>query len=169
MFQVYRVNFSKTFAPTIKRESLRIYLALCLKLNLFIYQVNIMGIYLESLLGDNKLLIIIKLSAGYITFTKYKKAFFIDCRGVYIAWNNLENYTFNQNLILSYKRIGFVQLNKDPSIFIKYLENKTNIMSVYIDNFLLASDKMNIFEVLKKSLSKEYNIKNLKEVKTIIG
>lgn len=68
-----------------RRESLRIYLALCLKLNLFIHQVNIMGIYLESLPGDNKLPIIIKLSAGYTTFTKYKKAFYIDCEGVYIA------------------------------------------------------------------------------------
>lgn len=51
-----------------------------------------MGTYLESLLGDNKLPIIIKLSIGYTTFTKYKKAFYKEYGGVYIAWNNLENY-----------------------------------------------------------------------------
>lgn len=33
--QVHGINFSETFAPTVRRESLRIYLALCLMLNLF--------------------------------------------------------------------------------------------------------------------------------------
>ena len=35
--QVHGVNFSESFAPTVRRESVRIYLALCLMLNLFIH------------------------------------------------------------------------------------------------------------------------------------
>lgn len=42
-------------------------------------------------------------------------------------------------------------------------------MSVYIDNFLFTSDKINTFEVLKKFLSKKYDKKDFGEVKTIIG
>ena len=59
--QVQGVDFSETFAPTVRRESLRIYLALCLMLNLFIHQVDIVGAYLESLLGNNELPIFMKL------------------------------------------------------------------------------------------------------------
>lgn len=58
------INFVETFAPIVKRVLLRIYLALCLMFNLFIHQVDIVRIYLESLLGDNKLLIFMKLFLG---------------------------------------------------------------------------------------------------------
>lgn len=62
--QVHGINFSETFALTVRRESLRIYLALCLMLNLFIHQVDIVGAYVESLLGDNELPIFMKLPPG---------------------------------------------------------------------------------------------------------
>ena len=62
--QVQGIDFSKTFAPTVRRESLQIYLALCLMLNLFIHQVDIVGAYLESSLGDNELSIFMKLPPG---------------------------------------------------------------------------------------------------------
>ena len=62
--QVQGIDFSETFAPTVRRESLRIYLALCLMLNLFIHQVDIVSAYLESPLGNNKLPIFIKLPPG---------------------------------------------------------------------------------------------------------
>ena len=60
-FQVQRIDFSETFAPTVRRESLWIYSALCLMLNLFIHQMDIVGAYLESPLADNKLPIFMKL------------------------------------------------------------------------------------------------------------
>ncbi len=60
--QVQGVNFSDAFAPTIKRKSLQIYLALYMMLNLIIHQVDIVGAYLESKLRDNKLSIFMKLS-----------------------------------------------------------------------------------------------------------
>ena len=60
--QVQEIDFLETFAPTVRRESLRIYLTLCLMLNLFIHQVDIVGAYLESPLNNNKLPIFMKLS-----------------------------------------------------------------------------------------------------------
>ena len=76
---------------------------------------------------------------------------------------------WNQNVIAFFKNIGFVQLNGDPSIFIRRSRDETSIISVYVDNFLLVSNTMAILKVLKKSLSKEYDTKDLGEVKIIIG
>ncbi len=75
----------------------------------------------------------------------------------------------NQDVITFYKSIRLVQLNGDPSIFIKHLEGETNIVSVYVDDFLLASNTIAILDLLKKFLLKEYDIKDLGEVKIIIG
>ena len=48
--QVQGIDFSETFAFIVRRELLPIYLAICVALNLFIHQVDIMGAYLESFL-----------------------------------------------------------------------------------------------------------------------
>lgn len=60
-FQVQGIDFLEIFTPTVRKESLYIYLALYLMLNLFIHQMDIVGAYLESLLNDNKLPIFMKL------------------------------------------------------------------------------------------------------------
>lgn len=62
-----------------------------------------------------------------------------------------------------------MQSNKDFSIFIRYLKGKTTIISIYVKDFLLASNTIIIFKVLNKFFFKEYNRKNLGKVKPIIG
>lgn len=74
-----------------------------------------------------------------------------------------------QNVIAFYKSIGFRQLNKDPNILIWQTKKKISVVSIYIDNFLLALNTMGAFEILKKLLAKEYEMKDLEEVKTIIN
>lgn len=49
------------------------------------------------------------------------------------------------------------------------LKDETSIVSIYIDDFLLASNTMIIFKGLKIFFLKKYNIKDFKNVKTIIG
>lgn len=60
--QVQDIDIFKTFAPIIRKKLLRIYLIICMAFNLFIYQVDIVRMYLESQLDDNKFLIFIWLS-----------------------------------------------------------------------------------------------------------
>lgn len=59
--QVQGVDFTKTFTPMVRQESIEIYLAIYLIVNLIIHQVDIIGAYLESLLNDNKYPIFIRL------------------------------------------------------------------------------------------------------------
>ena len=48
------------------------------------------------------------------------------------------------------------------------MENKTSIVSVYIDDFLLVSNTVDILEGLKRFLAQKYDTKDLSKVKTII-
>lgn len=43
------------------------------------------------------------------------------------------------------------------------------IVSIYIDSFLFASNNITTLEKLKIVLANKYKVKNLNEVKTIIG
>lgn len=71
-------------------------------------------------------------------------------------------------MIAFFKRIGFTQLNGNPSILIRQSAYEISIVSVYVDDFLLALNEIPTLEILKRSLAKEYNTKDLKEIKTII-
>lgn len=61
-----------------------------------------------------------------------------------------------------------MQLNGDPNILIRQSNKKTNIVSIYVDDFPLASNIIVILNTLKEFLTKEYDIKDLSEIKTII-
>ena len=76
---------------------------------------------------------------------------------------------WNQNVIAFYKSVGFRQLNGDPNILIRQTKDEISIVSVYIDDFLLALNEMATLKALKKLLGKKYEMKDLGEVKTIIG
>ncbi len=166
--QVHGINFSKTFARIVRRKSLQIYLVLCLILNLFIHQVDIVGAYLESLLKDNELPIFMKLPPGMHHLCQIREGLLCKLLRSLYSLRQLGKL-WNQNVIVFYKSIGFVQLNEDPSILIRHSKCEISIVSIYIDDFLLASNIMAILNSLKKSLLKEYDTKDLGEVKTIIG
>ena len=72
-------------------------------------------------------------------------------------------------MIVFYKWIRFKQLNGNPNIFIQQCETEINIISVYVDDFCISSNTMTILNEIKVFLLREYDVKNLKEVKTIIG
>ena len=46
--QVYRVNFMKTFASTVRRESLRMFLIIMTLYNLKLHQIDIKAAYLAG-------------------------------------------------------------------------------------------------------------------------
>ena len=49
--QVHGIDYMETFAPTIRRESLRIFLAIATMLEMILMQMDVIGAYLESALG----------------------------------------------------------------------------------------------------------------------
>ena len=137
-------------------------------LNLFIYQVDIMGAYLESLLSNNKLPIFMKIPPGIRDLRQVRER--LSCRLLQSLYGLKQSgRLLNQNVIAFYKSIGFIQLNNDPSILIQRVDDEISIVSVYVDDFLLALNTMATLNALKASLAREYNTKDLGEVKTIIG
>lgn len=79
------------------------------------------------------------------------------------------NELWNQNIIVFYKSIDFVQLNKDLIILIKQFKDEISIVSIYVNDFFLVSNIMNTLNILEISLAKKYETKDLGKPKTIIS
>lgn len=65
-----------------RKKSLKIYSAFYIILNLIIYQVEYIKVYLESLFNNNKLLIYIKLPPS---IKKREKIYIVNCLKTYMA------------------------------------------------------------------------------------
>ena len=147
---------------------MQIYLTLYLILNLFIHLIDIVGIYLKSLIGDNEFPIFMRLLPGMHNFGQIQEGLLCQLlRSLY----SLKQFgkLWNQNIKAFYKRVDFKQLNRDLSILIRYLEDEISIVNVYVDDFLLALNMTKTLNTLKQSLIKEYDTKDFEEAKTIIG
>lgn len=72
-------------------------------------------------------------------------------------------------MIAFFNGLGFVELNGDPSILMRQSKEEITLVSVYVDDFLLASNNADKLETVKRELGKEYNIKDLGEVEAISG
>ena len=59
--QVHGIDYTKTFVLTVRRKSLRIFLAIAIILEMIFIQMDIIGVYLGSALGQNKHPIFIKI------------------------------------------------------------------------------------------------------------
>ena len=62
--QVYEIDFIEIFAPTVKRKSLRMFLVIAAMLEIILIQMDVVGAYLETVLGQNEDPIFMKILQG---------------------------------------------------------------------------------------------------------
>ncbi|RVW55235.1 Retrovirus-related Pol polyprotein from transposon TNT 1-94 [Vitis vinifera] len=68
------------------------------------------------------------------------------------------------------KGYGFVQCQSDHTLFVKhFLEGKLAIIIVYVDDIILTGDHEEKIDLLKKLLTKEFEIKDLGNLKYFLG
>ena len=132
-------------------------------LGFIIEQIDIVGAYLESLLSDNDLPIYMRLPSGFQTFRPI-----LVCRLLRSIYLRQSGRLWNQKVV---KGLGFHPLNANASILIHHGKDKDDItmMSPYVDNFVIAAKCQSSMEWIKTHLKGEYNVKDLREVKTITG
>lgn len=139
--QIYGVDFNETFSPTVRRQLLRIFLAISCLFNFIIEQVDIVGAYLESLLGDNDLPIFMKLPPGMEKLQTVRAG--LVCKLLRSIYGLKQSgRLWNQKVTAFLRSLGFEALNADPSILIHRRSDgeitHVTLISVYVDDFLLA-------------------------------
>lgn len=150
--QIHGVDFNETFSPTVRRESLRIFLAISCLFGLIVDQIDIVGAYLDCLLGDNDLPIIMKLPPGIETLRAIRPG--LVCRLLRSIYGLKQSgRLWNQKVVAFFRSLGFEALNADPSILIRQESGgDITMVSVYVDDFLLASKDRKSVDWIKESL-----------------
>ena len=125
---------------------------------------DVIGTYLESALGQNKQPIYMKIPQGCLTGQER-----LVCKILKSLYGlNQAGRLWNKTIAKFFRKIGFTPTNADACILTIHWEGELIIVGVYVDDLVLGSRSLKALEWLKDQLLKEFNMKDLGEVKTII-
>ncbi|RVW35073.1 Retrovirus-related Pol polyprotein from transposon TNT 1-94 [Vitis vinifera] len=162
--QSYGIDYQETFAPVAKLNTVRVLLSLATNLDWSLHQLDVKNVFLN---GDLKEEVYMDIPAGLETTSNFNKV----CRlrkSLYglkqspRAW--FERFT---KVVKGYR---FVQCQSDHTLFVKHFpEGKLAIIIVYVDDIILTGDHEEKIDLLKKLLTKEFEIKDLGNLKYFLG
>jgi hypothetical protein len=157
--QVYGEDYTETYAPTVRMDTLRLFLATAAAEDLQCEHYDIKNAFIESYLKEEIYLIP---PAGL----PHKKGHVLKAlRSLY----GLKQAARDWNLLIKKELItwGFIQSLADPCLF-THTEHNVNIL-VYVDDICAAARLQEDLNWFYTKLSKRFKAKNLGEISKILG
>jgi hypothetical protein len=157
--QVHGTDYNETYAPTLRHDTLRLFLASVAAENLECRQYDIKNAFTESFLKEK---IYMAAPPGF----GIKKGHVLEIlRSLY----GLKQAARDWNLLIKSELLGwgFEQSLADPCLFVH--KDKTVKVMVYVDDIVAAAKSTDELDWFYKKLSKRFKAKNLGEIHKILG
>jgi Reverse transcriptase (RNA-dependent DNA polymerase)/gag-polypeptide of LTR copia-type/Integrase core domain/GAG-pre-integrase domain len=159
------IDYDETFSPVVKYTSIRIFLTIAASNGMLVHQMDVKTAFLNGKIEED---IYMTQPEGYIEpglARKVCKLF----RGLYglKQASRVWNIRLHEFLI----GLGFVRLASDTAVYVMWVEKDGEllIVAVYVDDMGLACKILEHILWLKRELSKEFDMKDLGEMKYILG
>lgn len=162
--QIQGFDFTETFSPVVKLSSIRVLLAIATQYNLELHQLDVKTAFLDGHLEEDIYMqipeglhpppapnIICKLLKSLYGLKQSSRAWYL----------RLDQYLISQ---------GFTRLEADASIYIKRDESSGFIiLTVYVDDCILTSNKLSLIKDLKLSLHSQFEMTDDGELHYTLG
>jgi hypothetical protein len=157
--QMYGVDYFETFAPTVRMDTLRIFVAIAAMKDLELTHMDVKNAFTESPLKEE---IYLKPPKGVRVNNGYALRVLRSLYGLKQAARDWNLLCRNQ-----LRTIGFKQSLSDPCLFIHSVRNIQIL--VYVDDLLCATTDKASADWVHSELSKRFTIKNLGPVTKLLG
>src|SRR5258708_4711904 len=153
--QVYHIDYEETFTPVAKWVSIRILLAIAMRLDLEVHQMDIKMAFLNSDLEHS---IYMRPPPGSLDYGsqkmvwKLKKSLY-GLKQVSHAWY--------QKAKVEFEKIGFTQCYSDYPVFIYMNSCKFCIIALYVDDLMVLSNDAKVLKEKKRDLMNFFRMKDL--------
>ena len=161
------IDYEETFAPTVRKESLRIYLAIVAALDLELHQMDVVAAYLVSDLEAEGREIYMRIPEGADVRQGRTELVWQIVKSLYGLKQSAR--LWNKKLVSFWKDQGYKPMVADGSIMVASYEAGFIIVSIYVDDLLIAATSLDLVKKAKAVLCKEFNMKDLGEARMIIG
>ena len=157
--QSYGIDYQETFSPVAKLNTVRVLLSLAVNLNWSLHQLDVKNVFLNGDLEEVYMHIPvgIETTSNFNDVGRLQKSLY-GLKQSPRAW--FERFT---KVVKGY---GFVQCQSDHTLFVKHFsEGKLAIIIVYVDDIILTGNHEEKIDLLKKLMTKEFEIKDLGNLK----
>jgi len=160
--QIYGIDFTVTFSPTLRQDSLRLVTAIAAQNRYNIYQIDVKAAYLNAELEEN---IYIKAPQGDENYGKrywkLNKALY-GLKQAGRMWNNTLNKVLTE--------MGLTRCKSEPCLYIKRNKNDKiiSLLAVYVDDIIITGVENEILKI-KNELKSKFKITDVGNVDFIIG
>jgi transposase InsO family protein len=157
------IDYEETFSPVVRFTSIRLILAIVANLDLELHQMDVKTAFLNGELEEE---IYMEQPIAFIKQGQEHKV----CRllkSIYgLKQSSRQWYIRFHNAIISY---DFKMINEDHCVYIKRSKDKFIILSLYVDDILIAGNDKEYVETIKGWLSSNFEMKDMGEATYILG
>ncbi|CAN1165361.1 Retrovirus-related Pol polyprotein from transposon TNT 1-94 [Linum perenne] len=161
--QVYGVDFTDTFSPVAKINSVKALLAVAAVKNWHLHQMDVSNAFLHGDLDEE---VYMDLPQGLEVQRKGKMV----CKLVKSLYGLKQaSRMWFIKLTTALKNEGFKQSASDHSVFIYTVNDSILILLVYVDDIILASNDLKLVEDVKQRLKSHFKVKDLGQLRYFLG
>lgn len=160
--QVKGIDYDETYSPVARYSSIRFLLAMAVKFDLAIHQMDAVTAFLQGELNEE-----IYMNQPVCFSDKSEKVCHLK-KSLYglkqssRVWNNKLNSVLTQKL-------GYNRSSVDQCIYFRNSEQNTIVLAVYVDDILIFGSNSTMITKLKKGLSQHFKMKDIGAVSSVLG
>lgn len=161
--QEYGLDYSETFSPVVKQQSIRIVLSLALHFGWSLHQLDVSNAFLHGELED---VVYMQQPPGYIDQSaphyvcKLQKSLYGLKQAPRAWYHRLSAFLFAQ---------GFTITEHDPSLFVQLSPHGVLILLVYVDDIIITGSSHALVQSFITRMHGEFQMKNLGDLKYFLG
>ena len=161
--QKHGIDYNETFAPVARFDSIRALLALVAHHDWELHQMDVKSAYLN---GDLEEELYMRQPTGFVV----KGSENLVCRlNKSLYGLKQAGRTWNKRIDVELKAHGFAPIDADPCLYAYRRGNVVLIISLYVDDLLLASDSLAELEKVKAELKTCFEMEDMGEASFALG
>ncbi|GJZ21614.1 putative RNA-directed DNA polymerase [Tanacetum coccineum] len=158
-----KIDYNETFSPILRKDSLRIVMALVAHYDLELHQMDVKTAFLNGDLHED---VYMTQPEGFMVEGKEHMVCKLK-RSIYGLKQASRQWYLKFHEIMS--KFQFKKNAVDPCIYLKLSGSKFVILVLYVNDIILASNDLNMLYETKRFLSENFEMKDLGEASYVIG
>ncbi|KAL0461128.1 UNVERIFIED_CONTAM: Retrovirus-related Pol polyprotein from transposon TNT 1-94 [Sesamum latifolium] len=157
------IDYEETFSPVVRFASVRLILAIVAHLDLELFQMDVKTAFLNGELDEE---IYMDQPEGFQEMGQKRKVCRLK-RSIYGLKQSSRQWYYRFHRAIT--SIGFTMVEEDHCVYVKRSEKNFMILSLYVDDILLAGNNMEMIVATQKWLSSTFEMKDMGEAEYILG
>ena len=158
------IDFTETFAPVVRMETIRSVLAVAAQFQLPVYQLDVKSVFLNGELQEE---VYVEQPQGYIKKGQEKKVY-----RLYKALYGLKQAprAWNAKIDGYFRKKGFQRSKSEPSLYVKKSGTHDFLIAcLYVDDLIYMGTNAKLVEDFKRSMKEEFEMTDLGLMKYFLG